>query len=336
MCTHDEIKARLQQIYREKVPSQTIEITNIEQITSGWETEIYSFTATGAGESRNLILRVYPGNDGPQKAVREFHSMDQLHTLGFPVPRVFLYEADTTSGKPFIIMEKISGHLMWSLIDKAPSKRETELFQVFCTLFYDLHTIDWKLFTGLSQYTPDPYAFITCYLKKGEKYIAAFKKHEFTPVLEWLKNRYTTVPCRRLSVTHGDYHPNNIIIHNGAPYVIDWSSVDVADSRIDIAWTLLLVSTYGKAEFRTTILSEYERAAGSPLECIEYFDVLACFKRLLSISVSLTDGPDKLGMRPGAEAMMKESAAHINKVYTLLCERTGITIKEVEELLSTL
>lgn len=336
MYTHDEIKATLHQVYQEKVPSKTIQITNVEQITSGWETEIFSFTVTEAAEPSHLILRIYPGNDGPQKAVREFHAMDQLHRVGFPVPRVFFNQADTTTGKPFIIMEKISGQLMWSLIDKAPPQKEKELIQLFCKLFYDLHNIDWKLFTRLSQYSLNPYAFITRYLKKGEKYIAAFKKYEFTPVLKWLTNRHSTVPCRRLSVTHQDYHPNNIIMRSGAPFVIDWSSVDVADFRVDVAWTLLLVSTFGKAEFRNTILSEYERTAGSPLEHIEYFDVLACFKRLLSISVSLSEGADKLGMRPGAEAMMKESAAHIKKVYALLCERTGITIKEVEELLSTL
>lgn len=333
MYTNDEIKVKLQQVYQKKVPSKTIQITNVEQITSGWETDIYSFTAEG-GEPSQLILRMYPGIDGPQKAAREFHAMDQLHKVGYPVPKVHILEVSNTFGKPFIIMEKINGQIMWSLMNRSPEKKE--LITLFCTLFCDLHRIDWNPFTRLSRYSPDPYAFITHSLKRGEEYLTAFGKHEFIPVLEWLKKRRSTVPCQRLSVTHGDYHPNNVIVHNGKAFVIDWSQVDVADFRFDIAWTVLLMGTYGKAEFRDIILSEYEKIAGCTIEHLEYFDVLASLKRLFTISASLSKGAAELGMRPGAEKMMKGNVAHIQKVYSLLWERTGITIPEVEELISSL
>jgi hypothetical protein len=42
-----------------------------------------------------------------------------------------------------------------------------------------------------------------------------------------------------------------------------------------------------------------------------------------------------MGMRPGAEAMMK-NVSHIESVYALLCESTGLAIAEVEQLLPTL
>ena len=55
----------------------------------------------------------------------------------------------------------------------------------------------------------------------------------------------------------------------------------------------------------------------------------------ISILASLTVGAAELGIRPGAEAMIK-NAAHTEHVYALLRERTGIAIPEDERLLSTL
>jgi aminoglycoside phosphotransferase (APT) family kinase protein len=117
--------------------------------------------------------------------------------------------------------------------------------------------------------------------------------------------------------------------------VIDWTNVDVSDYRLDLSWTLLLMSTYGSPESRELVLGEYERAAGHSVEQIEYFEVAACLRRLFSILVSLAAGAERLGMRPGAEAMMK-NVDHIGSVYARLRQRTGIAIAEVDRLISSL
>jgi aminoglycoside phosphotransferase (APT) family kinase protein len=126
-----------------------------------------------------------------------------------------------------------------------------------------------------------------------------------------------------------------LLRNDGVAFVIDWTNVAVSDRRVDLAWTLLLMSTYGSAEPRKLVLGEYGRIAGAKIEQIEFFDVMACLRRLATIMISLGSGADRLGMRPGAEAMMK-NASHIEKVYRLLCERTGLTIEKVEDLLSAL
>jgi len=71
------------------------------------------------------------------------------------------------------------------------------------------------------------------------------------------------------------------------------------------------------------------------MEDLDYFDVVACLRRLSDISGSLDHGPERLGMRPGVEAMMR-NAPHIQSVYALLRERTGIRIPRIEALLDTL
>ena len=345
MSLEYEIQSRLLNFYESKFPSrENTHIYSLTKITDGWENEVYSFTI-GYEEAtkrkhEDLILRIYPGNDAPQKSEKEFNAMKKLHEVGFPVPEVFLLELDSsTFGKPFVIMEMIDGRSMGDVLDESPEEKKQELITLFCQIFVNLHTLDCRPFvqdTSIFE-MGDAYTFINRWLAQAERYMEDFQAYEFETALDWLKERSLDVPYERLSVTHGDYHPYNVLLRSdGAAFVIDWGNIEVADFRSDLAWTLLLTSTYGNPEAREIILSEYERMAGYKINQIEYFEVMAILKRLFSISVSLSDGASKLGMRPGAEAMIKKNVDHLKNVYELLIDRTGITIPKIETLLETL
>ena len=318
-----EIQRRLLDFYKKKSASwESINIPDLAKISDGWENEVYSFTIgykKNIGQlHENLILRIYPGDDAPHKAAREFNGMRKLYELGFPVPEVLMLELDdSTFGKPFIIMEKIEGRSMLSVIDKSPDEKKQELIASFFKMFVDLHALDWRPFVSdPSIYeTGGPYRFINNWLSRWRGHIDHFQRDEFAPVLDWLEARYSDVPCDRLSVIHFDYHPNNVLMRDdGRAFIIDWTCMEVADFRLDLAWTIVLADS----ELRELILSEYERVACRRIEQIEYFEVAACLRRLFSISVSLSDGAAKLGMRPEAVAMMKKNVSHIKNVYALL------------------
>jgi aminoglycoside phosphotransferase (APT) family kinase protein len=323
---------------------KSIEISNFTKISDGWENEVYSFIlgyeGTAGRKFSSLILRIYPGDNAHQKAAREFNGMKRLYELGFPVPEVLVLELDDSLfGKPFVIMEKIDGRLMGSIIAESTDEKKQELIALFCSIFADLHALDWRPFApDPSVYeTGDPYTFINHWLLYAQRYGERFQRSEFNPVLDWLKERSLYVPCERLSVVHMDYHPYNVLMRDdGRVSIIDWTNIDVADFRLDLAWTILLTSTYGNPEARGIILDEYEQIVGYKIQQIEYFEVAASLRRLLSISVSLSNGADKLGMRPEAVASMKQSVNHIGDVYSVLHDRTGINIPEIETLISTL
>ena len=340
-----EIQNKLLSFYEKKYASlKNIKISHLTTISDGWENEVYSFTIEcekAAGRAHeDLILRIYPGDGASQKAAKEFNGMKKLHEVGFPVPEVLILELDDSPfGKPFVIMERIHGRLMGQVIDESPDEKKLELITLFCKMFVDLHALDWESFT------PDPtiyengdsYTFINNWLSEGQETIDRFQRSEFTPSLNWLRERSLDVPCERLSVIHFDYHPYNVLLRDdGRAFVIDWTNIDVGDFRIDLAWTILLTSTYGNPEAREIILGEYERIAGRKIEQIEYFEVAASLRRLFSIAVSLGDGADKLGMRPEAVEMMKQNVGHIKNVYAFLYDRTGITIPEIEKLMSNI
>jgi aminoglycoside phosphotransferase (APT) family kinase protein len=351
--TENDIQNRLLNFYKREFPlRESITISSLTQITDGWENEVYSFTieygeATDlpASEGKwrkceDLILRIYPGHDAPQKSEREFNAMKKLHEIGFPVPQVLLLELNNSPfGKPFVIMEKINGKSMGDVFDESIEAKRRELLTLFCQMFVRLHELDWR------QFVPEPsiydtgnaYLFINRWLSEAQRHLEDFQANEFTPALNWLKARSSEVPCERLSVTHGDYHPYNILLRNdGAAFVIDWGNVEVADFRSDLTWTLLLTSTYSNPEARDIILGEYERIAGYQIEGIEYFEVMAILRRLFSISMSLSDGASRMGMRPGAETIMKQNVDHIKNVYALLIDKTGIAIPKIEIMLESL
>jgi len=102
------------------------------------------------------------------------------------------------------------------------------------------------------------------------------------------------------------------------------------DYRADLAWTMLLMSTYDDPAFREIILKSYEEASGREIRDIEFFDVLAIGRRILDVSSSFVVGAEQAGMRAGALKMMRKFSDHLHKVYELLKERTGLRLPEFE------
>ena len=333
----------LERICREKCgPLEHMSIPDPVNISDGWENEVYSFTVecgeTSKRQRYDLILRIYPGDGASHKATREFSGMARLHRLGFPVPEVFMLELDESYfGKPFIIMEKINGRKMGTVVAESSGEKQQELMTLFCKILVDLHALDWRQFaTELrSDKTEVSHTSVDRALKEIQRYIEYFQIDEFSPTLDWLRERNRDITSEYPSVIHFDYHPNNILLQkDGRAFVVDWTNIDVADFRLDLAWTILLTSTYGNPEVRQTILDEYERISGRKLEQIEYFEVMACLRRLLIITISLKAGADKLGMRQEAVTGMKQNADHIESVYAFMCGKTGINIPKTEMLIS--
>ena len=339
----------LQAYYVRAFPAkQGVRVSNLVSITStGWETDIYSFDVehgpVGERKREELILRIYPGDTdvlARSKSAHEFYGMSQLHEAGYPVPQVLVLGRENSPfGKPFVIMERIEGQMLWPILFSSPQEKQQELLTLFCHLLVRLHTLEWRFFVDdVSKYdTGDPYALIDRELDRNRSILTRFHIPGFMPVLEWLEVRRDEVPCLRPSPVHLDYHPNNVILRDdGSAVVIDWTGFDVSDLRSDLAWTMALVSSYEGAEWRQRILHEYERLARVKVKQIGYFEVAACLRRLHSVIVSLPHEQEGLiSIRPAATAMMKQQMGAFERFYDLLVERTGIKVAEVERMLAS-
>jgi aminoglycoside phosphotransferase (APT) family kinase protein len=327
----------LQTIYSEKTD---IRIDNLQNITSGWETEIRSFdlrwSENGQEHLQELVVRIYPGVTAVPKAEKEANFMKGVSELGYPVPIVHLVETNASHlGQPFMIMDRIDGGTLDDRLHEDTERWTAE----FHRLFVNLHQLDWKRIHPNPESIPsdDPYYYINVTLFDQKEQLKRFRKPELLPVVEWMKERVVDVPCKKLSIVHRDFHTFNILVDEDEnSYVIDWGAAGVADFRTDLAWTLLLNYAYDSRERRNSILKGYESALGREVEQIEFFEVLAALRRLIDVTSSFDMGGAERGLRPEAVEMMKETAGHIVRVRDRLEELTGIRIPEIDQFISSI
>ena len=318
----------------------SVNIKNLRNITSGWETEIQAFDLVwkdnGVDHLQKLVVRIYPGKNATYKAEKEAKFMRGVLELGYPVPVVYIVETDDSHlGQPFMIMDRIEG---CTLDDKWHEDFERWM-TVFLQLFVNLHQLDWRRMHPKpdSILTDDPYHYINVTLSDLEEQLTRFGKPELAPVIDWMRERVAQVPCTQLSIVHRDFHSFNLLVdEHGKPFVIDWGAAGIADFRTDLAWTLLLSYAYSSRELRDQILKGYETELGREVDQIEYFEVLASLRRLVDVTSSIELGAVERGLRPGAVEMMKETTGHIIRVRDRLEELTGIRIPEIDQFISSI
>lgn len=316
-------------------------INDLSLLSQGWESDIYAFQVqwdeSGRLKQEDLVLRVYPGGDAYTKSAGEYQALTLLHRLGYPVPRVDCLERDASPlGMPFLIMERIHGQPLWRTMFRAPAERCQKLVALFCGLLARLHAIDWRAAVeNPGEYEPgDAHAIIDRVLDGWQRIIRAQPGllPGFAMPFQWLLDHSRNVVSRQASLSHLDFHPENILLRaDDTAVVLDWTNFDISDYRFDLAWTLVLVCSVEGLHWREPLVREYERQRGQPVEGLEFFEAAACLRRLYSVLFSLTVGAEQLGMRPGAEEDMRRQAPCLRRVHELFTQRTGMTIPEVSE-----
>lgn len=295
-------------------------LDSFEPIAAGWESDIYAFRVPALGR---LALRLYSGSEASRNAEREPIIMDALHKNGYPVPDVLLTEPSSAQlGRPFMVMEHIDGVVMGSLMEEPG--RYGALVDQFGAMLASLHRLD-----------PGPLLSRLDLQVGMDERLARWEQlalPEFQPAVQWLQEQQVApLPS---TVNHNDFHPHNIIIGpGGAATVIDWPHAEVADPRIDLAWTLLLEGSFVGEQARTETLAAYERHSGRQVQDLEYFDALAGTLRLHHFAVSLTLGPETMGMQQGAVDEMRAARQAYVWIRDLLEARTGLQIGLVDDLL---
>ena len=320
-----------------KRPNQTI--TEIQEITDGWETKLYRYTVNYILNKKPVsdqhVIRIFSEHGGPTSE-KEYHVMMKLGEQGYPVPTVFHNDySGEVIGEPFIIMEYLSGNTMNSRFESVSDSEREELYRKMIELMVDLHRIKVSgVYPDNKLKETDEYLDFT--FNQIEKSIARTKLDWVNPVVDWLKERRNDVEPGELSVLHGDFHGGNIMFReDGSPSVIDWSGANVGDYRFDLAWTIILFSTFGGSFFRDLLLNMYTEVSGSEIKDIEYFEVLGCTIRFVIVFSSFLNKPDEMGLRSKSEKMTPVISDHFQKVYDMLVKRTGLKLLEFEKIMST-
>lgn len=174
---------------------------------------------------------------------REFRLISALHGTGFPVPQAFaLCEDSVVIGAMFYVMQDVEGPIYWdgALPDLEPAQRR-RIYEAMVETLAGLHQIDYKSI-GLGDYGRAGNYFARQVERWTRQYRASELERNETVerLMEWLPR---TVPTQdRVSVVHGDYRLDNLIIEpdgNGIAAVLDWELSTLGDPLADFSYLLM-------------------------------------------------------------------------------------------------
>ncbi len=289
----------------------------------GWESEIYAVDL-----DETVVVRLYFGAGAGPTARREFAALQALHAAGYPVPAPLAVEPGTAPlGRSFLVMEWVEdlGGWPWSELDDPANMAE------FAGLLHRLHTVDWRPFAapGATGGAPG----VENALAGWRAIMAEHPVAGLAPVASRLASGRASLAAIPPAVAHLDFHPGNVLRTPSGPVVVDWTNVVVTDPRLDVAWSQLLLAT-ATPQYQPGrgLVAAYERLAG-PLPDMDWFEAAALLRRFYTILASLRYGAERLGMRTGAEELMRAQVPTLSGPYARLTDLTGLRVPEVERLL---
>jgi len=315
-------------------------VSGLTSLNNGWESDVYSFTLSytdnGRSCKRQMILRAYTGKDVPlfpNKPLHEFNVLRQLGHDGYPVPGVYLLECDDCYlGSPFVIMEFVEGKGLDGLFYGAEIADKKKLLSLGAELFVELHRLDVKPYLEDDSDCDNNPVFKE--INRHAEMAHLFEADYARPCFQWLREQAKEIKGHKLALAHWDYHFGNIILTSDQkPVVIDWTISYVTDYRFDLSWSLLFMGDDAAAEYFVTA---YEQASGHKVEHLEFFRAFACLRRLLTMLISIEHGADSLGMRPGAESIIRKHKVHMQEVYAMWVQLTKLPIPHVESVIAGL
>jgi aminoglycoside phosphotransferase (APT) family kinase protein len=235
-----EISEKLMEYLQDHLCDSTLSYQSYpEQILGGYYTTIYRFQLKNAPKdlSHPLILRVYPPRSHPNQAIRETKVQNTLNEMGYPAPKVHFVHTDTNVfAGIFIIMDWIIGEQMMT----APPDRVPELL---AEAHVHLHNLDSSVvmekMAEAGIYHDD--ISLKGHLSWLQRQIGPGKLEWLMEGLDWVLLNKPIEP-RRLSICHGDFHPLNILVHQGVVSgVLDWSGFLVTDPAYDVGSTKVIL-----------------------------------------------------------------------------------------------
>jgi len=210
----------------------------LTQLHGGVATRSYRFRLKGAQEefTEPLVLRLYPEYSTAEDAVWEGTVQDVLAAKGYPAAKVRITCTDESIlGGAFFIMDFLPGTLLAiARVESVPG--------LLGRTHAALHRIDPRpIIKSLGEQGVDESrCFLGNRLDELKDRVSEFPW--LRSAVDWLIENHPPEPGQ-LAVCHGDFHPINILVHDGVVTgVLDWPCFRVADPVLDVATTVVLIT----------------------------------------------------------------------------------------------
>ncbi len=174
---------------------------------------------------------------------REFRIISALYPTGFPVAKPYLLCTDeSVIGTMFYVMDCVEGRVIWepTLPGMTPKERAA-IYDAENETLARLHQLDYEKL-GLSDYGK-PGNYIARQISRWTKQYQLSETEtieEMNRLIAWLPAH---VPAgERVSIVHGDYRLDNMILHPAEPKVLavlDWELSTIGDPLADFTYHLM-------------------------------------------------------------------------------------------------
>ncbi|MFB4158910.1 phosphotransferase family protein [Geomicrobium sp. JSM 1781026] len=186
------------------------------------------------------VVKVFKEYLPKTEALYEAQKQRLAYSTGLRVPRV--EDVIEVEGRQAIVMEYIEGKPIGRLLLK--NEQQDEFYIRVCV---DVHVEIHQIQPEFESLEP-----MTGKLRRQVN-AAGLEKN----VEDVLLNRLSAIQFEP-RLCHGDFHPNNVLIHGEDVTIIDWVDASVGDRRADVARTYILIaqSSLPLAEQYLTIYCE--------------------------------------------------------------------------------
>ena len=196
-------------------------------------------------DKKYVLRKKPPGNllKSAHAVDREYRVITALNQLKFPVPKPYLYcEDDSIIGTVFYVMEFIEGRVFWDLdMPQSSHDERAAIYDDINRVVAKLHNYDYKAL-GLSDFGRAGNYFSRQVSRWSKQYRASEIQSipEMDFLISWLPEN---IPKEEsISVVHGDYRLDNLIIHPTEPKIIgvlDWELSTIGNPLGDFTYNLL-------------------------------------------------------------------------------------------------
>jgi aminoglycoside phosphotransferase (APT) family kinase protein len=283
-------------------------IVNPRALTGGTQNILIAFERAGA----SMVLRRPPAHAQTDSEVvikREARLLAALGATDLPHPRFIAGCSDpAVLGASFYVMEAVDGYNAHAALpppfDADPTLRR-RMGLALADCIASLGRLDYASL-GLSDFGK-PDGFLERQVARWRKQLDGYSRYAVWPgpaalgkidgIGDWLdRNRPADQPP---GIIHGDVHLANALYRFDAPRIaalVDWELSTVGDPLIDLGWLLCHwpdangegIATTGATPWQgfpsaVDLVARYAETSGRDVSAINWYAVLACYKRAVII-----------------------------------------------------
>ncbi len=237
------------------------------------------------GRRQNLVLRVYlPGRESltPERAQREFRTIELAQTTGVPSPRpLFLDAGGEYLGRPAMLLSYLPGRSVYQ-------PRNVEGWaEDLARAMHAIHRVTPRGF-DLSWLPRFGREEIAAELLEGRDEVLALNDDVARDALAVLEAGFGEIAWPETCLIHEDFWPGNTVWSRGRLVgVIDWANAKLGDPRLDVSQCRIDALLVNGFEVSDEIGAAYERLAGQPVADAWFIDLFQGLRALRNYKIWL-------------------------------------------------